>query len=128
MHTVSVSFIKSPQQTASQKCIATESAPRRMARHEHMSSLFSKKTKKWVLRVPKTFCQRYSVSLFLMRTMVVSSLVEVNNVSALAHTRDLDRRVVIKEHEVNYSAGEFWSLIVLWSHMRDHHIILNGQE
>ena len=45
MHTVSVSFIKSPQQTASQKCIATESAPRRMARHEQISFLFSKKEK-----------------------------------------------------------------------------------
>ena len=51
--------------------------------------------------------------MFLMRMMVVSSLVEVDNVSALVNTRDLDWTVVTKENEVNYSVGEFWSLIVL---------------
>ena len=51
--------------------------------------------------------------MFLMWMVVVSSFVEVDNVSALVHTRDLDCTVVMKENEVNYSVGEFWSLIVL---------------
>ena len=51
--------------------------------------------------------------MFPMWMMVVSSLVEVGNVLALVHMRDLDWTVVMKENEVNYSVGEFWSLIVL---------------
>ena len=60
--------------------------------------------------------------------MLVSSLVEVGNVLALVHTRDLDWTVVMKETRVNYSVGESWLLIVLQSRMCDHNIIVNGQE
>ena len=76
----------------------------------------------------RPFVKDTACLMFLMRMMVVSSLVEVGNVLALVHTRYLDWTVVMKENRVNYSVGESWSLIVLQSHMCDHHIIVNGQE
>ena len=50
--------------------------------------------------------------LFLMRMMVVSSLVEVN-VSVLVHTRQLSWTVGMKENKVSHSVGESWSLVEL---------------
>ena len=76
----------------------------------------------------RPFVKDTACLMFPMWMMVVSSLVEVDNMPALLHTRDLDWTVVMKENEVNYSVGEFWSLIVLQSCMCDHRIIVNGQE
>ena len=90
MHTVSVSFIKSPQRTASQKCIATDLAPRRMARHGHISFCFLKNKKNGYRVYQRPFVKDTACLMFLMLMMVVSSLVEVGNMLALVHTRDLD--------------------------------------
>ena len=48
-----------------------------------------------------------------MQTIVVSSFVELDIVSVLVHTRELNWTVGMEVNEIHHSVGESWSLVEL---------------